>query len=114
MMYYKDTHTEPSVTIRPAQAGDRSALVRLAQRDTAPLPDGDLLVAAEHGEIRAAISIDGTTVADPFHRTDELVRMLKLQLAQLREAAPRRPYKGWRTTGFRLAATSSSRRTGVV
>ena len=114
-MYYKDTHSEPSITIRPAQAGDRSGLLKLAQRDTAPLPDGDLLVAAEQGEIRAAISIDdGTTVADPFHRTGELVRMLKLQLAQLREGAPRRAYSGWRTTGFRLAATSSRRRTGVV
>ena len=87
-MYHKDTHAEHSITIRPAQAGDRSALVRLAQRDTAPLPEGDLLVAAEHGEIRAAVSIDGSeAIADPFHPTAGLVRMLTARAAQLSASA---------------------------
>jgi hypothetical protein len=87
-MYNNNGTDSSSITIRAAQRDDRSALVRVAQRDSAPLPDGELLVAAEHGEIRAAISIgDGTAIADPFHRTAELVRMLTARAEQLRASA---------------------------
>jgi hypothetical protein len=87
---YYNTHEEitPPVIIRPANGDDADALRHLAQRDTAPLPTGEMLVAIEGGEIRAAASVEtGETVADPFHRTAELVHILSLRLAQLRPAA---------------------------
>ena len=85
-MYYKhETDQTPSITIRHARTKDHAELVRLAGRDSAELPSGELLVAAVGGELRAAVSIErGETIADPFHPTSELVRLLT---AQLRPAA---------------------------
>ena len=69
----------------PAGPHDVDALRRLAQRDTRALPDGELLIALVNGETRAAISLtNGETVADPFHRTEELVGMLTLRSSLLR------------------------------
>jgi hypothetical protein len=43
-----------------------------------------VLVAAAAGEPRAALPIDGgPAVADPFHRTAELVSLLEMRLAHL-------------------------------
>jgi hypothetical protein len=79
------------VVIRPATAADGAALARLAALDCASRPPGPLLVAAVDGEIRAALALAGDgAIADPFHRTAELVDLLRLRAAQL--GAPlRRP-----------------------
>ena len=58
----------------------RSVVARVAGRDTESLPAGPLLVAKVGSDVRAAISLaDGTVIADPFHRTAELVEMLKIR-----------------------------------
>lgn len=85
-MYNK--HTEESqakqVEIRPTRPTDMDELRRVAQRDTRPLPEGELLVAIAEGEIRAAVSLSSDEViADPFHHTKEMVRMLVLRRAQM-------------------------------
>ena len=72
------------VMIRYAERGDERALARLAGRDSQPVPAGALLVAASDGEIRAALSLDGRgAIADPFHPTAELVRLLEVRRTQL-------------------------------
>jgi len=86
-MYYKATKdpTDTSITIRAAGLQDAEALRRLAQRDSRAVPEGQLLIALVEGEARAAISLaSGETIADPFHRTEELVGMLTLRGSQLR------------------------------
>jgi hypothetical protein len=86
MMYHRaPNHPEDtSITIRAAGPEDVRALRRLAQRDTRALPAGELLVALVDDEARAAISLaSGEAVADPFHRTEELVGMLTLRRAHL-------------------------------
>ena len=88
-MYYKDrTQAQESITIRLSQPGDAAALRRLAGRDSAPQPEGLVLVALVGDELRAAVSInDGQAIADPFHPTSGLVRMLTARAAQLRGSA---------------------------
>jgi hypothetical protein len=86
VMYHTTTDHQngTSTTIRAAGPADAAALRRLAQRDTRPLPEGDLLVAIVEGEARAAISLaNGETIADPFHPTAELVDMLELHGSRL-------------------------------
>lgn len=68
------------ITIRAAHADDSRSIARIAGRDSRRVPQGRLLVAVVGADIRAAISLDdGATVADPFHRTAELVEMLRLR-----------------------------------
>jgi hypothetical protein len=91
------THIESAeITIRAARAEDMGELARVAGRDTHELPEGTLLVAKVGSDVRAAISLtDGSIIADPFHRTAELVAMLKIRAvavraARLGDVAPRR------------------------
>jgi hypothetical protein len=89
------------VTIRDATADDRRALQRLAQLDSTRLPTGPIVVAEVNGELRAAYSLDERrVVADPFHRTVELVDLLLLRANHIdgtkrerrhRSAAPQPP-----------------------
>jgi hypothetical protein len=73
------------ILIRFARPEDQGALERLAGRDSKPVPDGELLVAETSGEIRAALPLDGRRpVADPFHPTAELVRLLEVRRRQLK------------------------------
>jgi hypothetical protein len=72
--------TTPEIRIRAADEQDLSGIGRVAGRDSTPLPDGPFLVAEVGDDVRAAISLaDGTVVADPFHRTAELVAMLRIR-----------------------------------
>src|SRR5918993_2305650 len=82
------THIDSTeITIRAARAEDMGELARVAARDTHELPEGKLLVAKVGSNVRAAISLDdGTIIADPFHRTAELVAMLKIRAAAGRSA----------------------------
>jgi hypothetical protein len=93
MMYHRKHHeAEPrSITIRLTDPTDVDELRRVAQRDSRTVPEGEVLIAIDEGEIRAAISLrSGEVIADPFHRTDELVRMLAMRRAQMLRAIPRR------------------------
>ena len=66
------------VTLRLADDADGSALRRLAELDSRPLPPGPHLVAEREGRIDAALSLSrGEAVADPFRRTAELCDLLR-------------------------------------
>jgi hypothetical protein len=91
-----------AVTVRLAAAGDEISLERLARLDSASVPTGATLVAEFGGELVAALSLDGgRAIANPFRHTDEVVRELELQAAELSGARTRlrptlRPgYAGW-------------------
>jgi hypothetical protein len=115
---------DATIVIRRAEAEDDDAIGRLADLDSAPAPAGDMLVAEVGGEMRAAVSLDGGgLIADPFHRTADMLALLELRADQLRSGERRRQKvamrtpayaDGWRSTGLREAWASSSRRTGVV
>ena len=60
---------------------------RLAALDDRRAPHGPALLAYVGDELRAALGLrDGQVVADPFHRTDDIVEMLRLE-ARFEEAA---------------------------
>jgi hypothetical protein len=102
MMYHRTPKKpEPgSIVIRPARPTDEGAVRLVAQRDSRAVPEGELLIADVGGEVRAAISLTtGEAVADPFQRTEELVRVLALRRAQLHHEN-RRPDRGLRRLRF--------------
>ncbi len=73
------------LVIRHLDGDDLAAAKRLAQLDSTPLPEGDLLGALVEGRLLAAISLtSGESIADPFSRTAELRALLELRAAQLR------------------------------
>jgi hypothetical protein len=75
-------HSNDVITIRSATSADQDALVKLAQRDSAAVPSGPVLVAEAGGTIRAAIGVeDGRVIADPFQPTIELVDLLRTRVA---------------------------------
>jgi hypothetical protein len=60
---------------------------RLAALDDRRAPHGPALLAYVGGELRAALALrDGHVVADPFHRTADIVEMLRVE-ARYEEAA---------------------------
>jgi hypothetical protein len=72
------------LTLRPSGEPDRTALRTLAERDSADVPAGRLLVADEGGRLLAVISLDtGAVIADPFVRTKEVVDLLERRARQL-------------------------------
>lgn len=83
----------PALVLRAAGPADLPAIQRLAERDSAPAPRGELLVAEAGGELVAALELDGARVlADPFRRTAEAVDLLQARAAQLRDRR-RRPLR---------------------
>jgi hypothetical protein len=49
-----------------------------------PTPEGELIVAESDDELIAALSLrTGQAVADPFHVTFDLVKLLQVRAAQL-------------------------------
>jgi hypothetical protein len=78
--------TTAQVLLRPAYAtnDDERSLHRLATLDSAPAaPAAPLLLAEVDGELRAALSLsEGTTVADPFYPSAELVALLRAHADQ--------------------------------
>ncbi len=78
-----------SVTIRRVTADDREAVARLAQLEGSTAPPGAALLAEVEGRVLAAIFLaHGATVADPFHPTAELVRLLEARARQLGSGSP--------------------------
>ena len=88
--------TSPLV-LRPATSADSDDLERLAALDSARPLDGEVLLAAAGGEVRAALSLEtGRVVADPFWPSGELVELL-------RAAAGERPRRLVRRRASRVA-----------
>ena len=76
------------ITIRHSNGADGNAIGRLAQLDSQTAPEGDALLAFVDDELLAAMPLDGgEAVADPFHRTAEVVELLKFRVGQDRSAA---------------------------
>ncbi len=97
-MYYKHgTETHDSITIREARPEDSAALRRLAERDSAPRPGGAMLVAFVGEELRAAVPVGGgEAIADPFHPTADLVRLLAARAEQMNDEPVPAPRAGLR------------------
>jgi hypothetical protein len=77
-----------TVIVRAASPGDAVALERVAGLDSVHLPGGPMLVAEVGEDLRAALCLsDGTVVADPFHRTAEVVELLRARAAELSGSA---------------------------
>jgi hypothetical protein len=88
------------ITIRPGYADDDQALHRLAALDSAAVPAQPLLVAELDGELSAALSLhDGTSIADPFRPTAQIVALLRAHAA----AATRAPRTRRRASQPRLS-----------
>jgi hypothetical protein len=86
-----DMHTTQSIAIRRATPDDQVALERLAALDSAPAPSGEVLIAEVGDEPQAAMEVaTGTTIADPFRPTADLVELLTLRAVRLRGATPPR------------------------
>jgi hypothetical protein len=68
------------ITITHSTAADEATVRRLAELDDRRPPQGPALLAYVDGELRAAVGLlDGQAVADPFHRTLDIVELLRLQ-----------------------------------
>ena len=68
---------DAAITLRLAVPDDAHALTELAQLDCAKVPPSPVLMAEVSGQARAAISLcDGSTIADPFHRTSAILELL--------------------------------------
>ena len=71
--------TEP-ITIIHSSEDNSQELWRLAALDDRRAPKGPALLAYVGGELRGAVGlVDGRAVTDPFHRTAEIVEILKFQ-----------------------------------
>jgi hypothetical protein len=80
------------ILIRPGYADDEHGLMHLAALDSAggppPMP---LLVAEVDGELSAALSLaDGSSIADPFRPTAQLVALLRAHAAAVTPSPPKR------------------------
>lgn len=81
-----------TITIRHSTSSDTEAIERVAALDSGRAPRGEALVATVDGELRAVLPLDGSRpLADPFHRTAELVDLLRVA------ARRREPARGVRT-----------------
>ena len=82
------------ITVRRSVSADRAELERLATLDSASPPRGPALVAESDARMIAALPLGaGRTIADPFEPTAEIVALLELRAAQLREDG--RGSRGW-------------------
>ena len=84
----KQRKNADSLVIRNASADDSGSLHRLAVLDSAPVPNGPVLVAEQAGVLIAAVPLrGGRSIADPFTPSADIVRLLELRRTQLRAAA---------------------------
>jgi hypothetical protein len=73
-----------ALTLRTSGEADRAVLHNLAERDSADVPVGRLLVADGGGRLLAAISLEsGAVIADPFVQTQDAVDLLHRRARQL-------------------------------
>jgi hypothetical protein len=84
----RERKADDSLVIRQASADDRGRLQRLAILDSAPQPNGPMLVAEREGVLVAALPLcGGRAIADPFEPTAGIVGLLELRRTQLSPAA---------------------------
>src|SRR5436190_10409959 len=77
-----------TITMRRADSSDRSALQRLAGRDSQLLQDDDYLIAEVADEPWAAVGIQtGTVVADPFRPSGDVAKLLAMRAEHIRDGA---------------------------
>jgi hypothetical protein len=80
-----------SITIRRSTACDAADIARIAALDSGHAPAGDAMLAFVADELRAVMPLDGgRPLADPFHRTAELVALLRYSVADDRSSTRRR------------------------
>lgn len=71
-------NTNADLTVRPATPHDAPTVRRLAALDSARVPREPVLLAELGGRAVAALSLTrGTTVADPFVRTEPVLDALR-------------------------------------
>jgi hypothetical protein len=76
-----------NITVRRSTSADAAGLARLAALDSASPPRGPALVAEADSRMLAALPLgSGRPIADPFHRTAEMVALLELRRAQIESA----------------------------
>jgi hypothetical protein len=79
------------ITIRRSTPCDAAAVARIAALDSGHAPDGEAMLAFVGGELRAVLPIDGgRPLADPFHRTADLVELLRYSVERGRAPRKRR------------------------
>jgi hypothetical protein len=79
-----DRLASSGVTLRRSGPADAPALHTLALLDSAPDLHGPALVAIIDGDLRAALPLDGgAPIANPFHRTAEILELLRSRASQL-------------------------------
>jgi hypothetical protein len=85
------TPERDELELRLCSVSDDQAVADLAMLSGRPVPAGRLVVAVVDGRLVAALPLGGgQPLADPFERTEQLVRLLELRAAQLRAVEPRR------------------------
>jgi hypothetical protein len=78
-----------SIAVRILGEADRPALARLAGRDSAEVPTGEVLGAQVGSTLVAALSLtSGAAIADPFRPSGSALELLRLRARQI--GAPRR------------------------
>ena len=83
---YNPRPASKRVTVRHATAGDERELARLAALDSAQPISGAALIAESDARIVAALPLgSGRPIADPFEPSAQLLALLELRAAQLRE-----------------------------
>jgi hypothetical protein len=79
------------ITIRRSTTGDEAAVARIAALDSGSAPERGAMLAFVGGELRAVMPLDGgRPLADPFHRTAELVELLHYSVKRGRATRKRR------------------------
>jgi hypothetical protein len=90
---------ERSVTLRFGFPADETRIARLAELDSSRPPPHPVLLAEVDGQLLAALALsDGSVVANPFHRTADLIDLLRARARQLDgRRRPRRAFR-WRSS----------------
>jgi hypothetical protein len=84
--HHKEADMGNEITIRRSTKTDLAEVARVAALDSRGAPSGDMLLAFENHELRAAVGIDsGETVADPFHHTADLVALLRVSADRIEQ-----------------------------
>ena len=97
------------ITVRRAVDSDLSELARLAALDSGTPPRGPALIAEADSRMLAALPLgSGRPIADPFEPTAEIVALLQMRAAQLRDADAATPRAG-RAPALAVARTSLAR-----
>ena len=76
------------VAVRLAGPEDEAAMAHVAALDSSALAGGPHLIAEADGDVIAALAIrSGQAVADPFRWTADVIELMKVRAAQLRDGA---------------------------